>query len=61
MNKALFVELLNRATPEAFKEAMAVYKEMLQELDKCKGIAPDAADALLPVLLIEYGRITKKD
>ena len=65
MTKAMFQELLNRATPEAFKEAIAVYKELLPKLDELETqyeeFKPNGALALLPVLLIEYGRMTKKD
>lgn len=65
MTKAMFQELLNRATPEAFNEAVAVYKELLPKLGELEkqydGFKPRGALALLPVLLIEYGRMTKKD
>lgn len=65
MTDTMFQELLKRATPEAFKEAIAVYKELLPKLDELEKqydeFKPHGALALLPVLLIEYGRMTKKD
>ena len=65
MNRALFQKLLKRATPEAFNEAIAVYKELLLKLGELETqyeeFKPRGALALLPVLLIEYGRMTKKD
>ena len=65
MNDTMFQELLNRATPEAYNEAIAVYKELLPKLGELETqydeFRPRGALALLPVLLIEYGRMTKKD
>ena len=57
MERATFQKLLDRLTPERITEANKIYKELLQEVKKCKDTTPAAAAVLLTGLLIEYGRL----